>query len=272
VNRWQEVVPLDAPRATDAPLSHFQTLLDAAVARKRDADSPVVTLTWAQALDGSIAARRGAPTPLSGPESLRLTHGLRARHDAILVGSGTVLADDPVLTTRLVRGPSPRVVVLDTRGRCPADARCLRSREVEGVANREGSPHRPPPIVCVGPGARPSPELSATATVRTVPTDARGYLQLPAVLRLLSEEGIASVMVEGGGAVLAAFLRAGRADLMVVTVAPVLLHGYRITAGGVERAFPNARWFGVGADGILVAGDDASSDHPPGDAGFTGEE
>ncbi len=82
----------------------------------------MVGLCYAQSLDGCLAEARGRPTALSGPESGRLTHRLRSLHDAILVGVGTVLADDPRLTVRGVRGPSPQPVILDSRLRTPPDA------------------------------------------------------------------------------------------------------------------------------------------------------
>jgi 3,4-dihydroxy 2-butanone 4-phosphate synthase/GTP cyclohydrolase II len=88
-------------------------------------DRPRVTLTYAQSLDGSIAARSGRPLPLSGTESRHYTHQLRAAHDAILVGIGTVLNDDPRLNVRLASGAAPRPIVLDSELRCPIDARCL---------------------------------------------------------------------------------------------------------------------------------------------------
>ncbi len=78
-------------------------------------DRPAITLSYAQSLDGSLTTRRGRPLALSGPESYQLTHHLRADHDAILVGIDTVLADDPRLTVRGVRGEAPQPVVLDSR-------------------------------------------------------------------------------------------------------------------------------------------------------------
>src|SRR5262245_20564673 len=93
--------------------------------RPRAAGRPFVTLAYAQSLDGSITIARGQRYALSGPDALRLTHTLRARHDAILVGVGTVLADDPELRVRLVDGPSPQPVVVDSRLRTPATAKLL---------------------------------------------------------------------------------------------------------------------------------------------------
>src|SRR3989304_8693232 len=75
---------------------------------------PLVTLSYAQSLDGCIAARAGERLALSGPESMRLTHRLRAAQDAILVGIGTVPADNPRLTVHLVQGQDPQPIVLDS--------------------------------------------------------------------------------------------------------------------------------------------------------------
>src|SRR4051794_24685033 len=88
-------------------------------------DRPIVTLAYAQSLDGSIATAARRPLALSSQPALKLTHQLRAEHDAILVGIGTVLADDPLLTVRLVNGPNPVPVVLDSRLRLPSTARLL---------------------------------------------------------------------------------------------------------------------------------------------------
>ena len=81
--------------------------------------SPIVTLAYAQTLNGMIAKKRGEPLVLSCEESMVMTHQLRAEHDVILVGIGTVLADDPRLTVRLVEGEDPQPVVLDSHLRCP---------------------------------------------------------------------------------------------------------------------------------------------------------
>ena len=89
---------------------------------------PSVTLTYAQSLDGSITTQRGKPTAISGKESLLLTHQLRATHDAILVGIGTILADNPRLNVRLAVGPHPQPVILDSQLRFPLDAKLLQNK------------------------------------------------------------------------------------------------------------------------------------------------
>ncbi len=179
-------------------------------------DRPRVTLTYAQSLDGSIAARAGAPLSLSGTESMRYTHQLRAEHDAILVGIGTVLSDDPQLSVRLVTGGSPRPIILDSELRCPINARCLEASRRPIVATTERAPE----------DRRRDLEAQGVA-VLTLPVcqGDKSHLDLAALLTQLLTESIRSVMVEGGARVITSFLRARLVDRMIITIAPVLVGG-----------------------------------------------
>jgi GTP cyclohydrolase II len=106
-------------------MEHIETLSEASRRHLERTRRPLVTLCYAQSLDGSLTAQRGSPLALSSEDSFRFVHRVRAASDAILVGIGTVLADDPQLTVRLVDGPHPQPIVLDTRLRFPLHARLL---------------------------------------------------------------------------------------------------------------------------------------------------
>jgi GTP cyclohydrolase II len=212
-------------------------------------DRPRVTLTYAQSLDGSIAARSGLPLLLSGAESLTYTHQLRAEHDAILVGIGTVLSDDPRLDVRLAAGSSPRPIVLDSRLRCPLTARCLETsrRPIVVAADRAAADRR-------------SALEARGVTILSIPSveDNDSHLDLAVLLDRLFAESIRSVMVEGGARVITSFLRARLVDRMVITIAPVLvggLHGVVDLLADDTRHFPRlllAAWQKLGNDWVVA--------------------
>lgn len=173
------------------------------------AELPVVTLSWAQSSAGAIAAAGGAPTALSGPASLALTHRLRGIHGAILVGIDTVLSDDPQLSVRLAAGPQPQPVVLDSRLRFPIHARLLARLD------------RKPWIFHAGVAGAAAEEKLVRAGARLFPVaHSAAGLDLREVLRSLRASGIESVMVEGGARVLRAFMSLGLAAHAVITVSP----------------------------------------------------
>lgn len=169
-----------------------------------------VHLNCACTLDGAIGRPGRTPLTLSNAEDQARVHRLRSQADAILVGVGTVLADDPKLTVKwdLVgpRGKEPLRVVLDARLRTPAKALVL-----NGAA--------PTLVFCA---ASTQGSLNG-AQLERVPSDARGALVLPAVLERLEARGIQSLLVEGGQQVLTSFLRQGLVDEASVFIAPRLL-------------------------------------------------
>ncbi len=208
---------------------------------------PFVTLSYAQSLDGSIADSDGRPLALSSAPSLFRTHALRARHQALLVGVGTVLADDPSLTVRHAPGPNPQPLVLDTHLRTPAPARIL------------GHP-RPPWFLAAAPAdpARRARLAAAGARVIEVARDSRGMVDLSEALLAISEQGLRSVMVEGGSRVLRSFLEQGLFDWIVITLAPVFRAGKPALAPGEGslRGVHLRGWEASGPD-LIVWGDPA---------------
>jgi 3,4-dihydroxy 2-butanone 4-phosphate synthase/GTP cyclohydrolase II len=143
---------------------------------------------------------------------------MRAVHDAILVGIGTVLADNPRLTVRLVEGPDPQPVVLDSRLRFPLYAKLLR-------ANGTG------PWIATSPQAEAERQETlrrAGARLLLLPTDADGWIDLAALLGRLAELGVDSLMVEGGAQIITSFLASRLVDQVVVTIAPLLVGGLRV--------------------------------------------
>ncbi len=161
----------------------------------------------AQSLDGRIATANGASRWISGQQDIVHTHRLRALFDAVVVGAGTVRADDPQLTTRAVEGPSPVRVVLDTNRRLDDRYRVF----------RDGPPTL---LLCAtdAPGADRVGEASVLRLKR-----AREGLDIAAVLAALAARGLRRIFVEGGGITVSRFLAAGALDRLHVTIAPLLI-------------------------------------------------
>jgi 3,4-dihydroxy 2-butanone 4-phosphate synthase/GTP cyclohydrolase II len=186
---------------------------------------PYITLSYAQAVDGSITHRRGEQLRISGSQSMMLTHKLRDTHDAILVGIGTVLADDPQLNVRLVHGRDPQPVILDSHLRFPMDARLLTA-----------TAHKPWVMTtdCCDEERKAELEM-AGALVFQLPTDPHNRVDLRSVLTLLHERGITSVLVEGGSEIITSFLNEQLVDRAIITIAPIFVGGLN-AVGGLERS------------------------------------
>jgi diaminohydroxyphosphoribosylaminopyrimidine deaminase/5-amino-6-(5-phosphoribosylamino)uracil reductase len=185
---------------------------------------PWVTLKVASTLDGFIGEKRAPGRWITGPAARAVAHQLRATHDAVLVGVGTVVADDPQLTARQDSRPSavqPLRVVLDGHLRTPPDARILRA-----------DPETPALLVGVAsPGDRGLLRrqrllTQAGAELLLVPGKS-GRVPLPALLQALARRGVQSILVEGGSKVLGAFIAARAADSVAWFLAP------RLAGGGV---------------------------------------
>ncbi|KAJ5403977.1 hypothetical protein N7509_003848 [Penicillium cosmopolitanum] len=195
----------------------------------RRGEFPHVTLSYASSMDSKISLRAGMQTVLSGPEAKLMTHYLRSRHDAILIGVGTVLADNPGLNCRLEGAGGVRRswkdVAATPGGRWPVhpDCRMLRTA-VEGKGKA--------PWVVVSPGAQINPQTLMMLKgyggdfLRIVEYNQHWRLHWEGVLRALASEGIKSVMIEGGGTVLSELLNpeyTNFIDSIIVTVAPTYL-------------------------------------------------
>lgn len=171
---------------------------------------PFVTLKLAQSADGFAGSADRKPLAITGEETRAFVHGMRARHDAVITGIGTVLADDPRLDVRLpgMADMSPLRVVLDTKGRMPASARMLMNPDGKTL------------ILCAKPqnldGIRRPDHVEITA----IPQGEADHLDLRAALGALAAMGITRVMVEAGPTLAEAFARAGMIDTFVLLTGP----------------------------------------------------
>ena len=183
---------------------------------------PLVTLKLATSLDGRIATASGESRWITGAGA-RARHLLRATHDAILVGTGTVIADDPQLTCRLpgLGEHSPVRVALDRQLRIPLAARL--------VAEARATPTWVVTLSGADP-ARQQALRDAGVVVIPAEPDAAGRIDLAMALGLLGEQGLTRLLVEGGGRLAAALLRVGLVDRLVWFHAPLLLGGDAIPA------------------------------------------
>jgi diaminohydroxyphosphoribosylaminopyrimidine deaminase/5-amino-6-(5-phosphoribosylamino)uracil reductase len=174
---------------------------------------PHVTLKIAQSLDGKTATALGESKWITGPEARRFGHLLRAQSDAILIGSGTAIADDPELTCRLsgLEERSPLRIILDSRGRLGAESNIAKTagrvRTIQFTAN---------------PGAS-SGLVRCGIEVVAAPLDAVGRVDIAAMLAELGKRGVTRLLVEGGATVQASFLDAGLVDRIELFTAPLML-------------------------------------------------
>jgi GTP cyclohydrolase II len=223
--------------------------VSALIGTVRHGDRPYVVLKYAQTLDGRIATGGGDARWISGEAERRVSHALRAACDAVLVGVGTVVTDDPQLTVRMVPGASPLRVVLDSTLRLPFDARILEPDAGTTVLTTERAPVD-----------RRRALTARHVGVEVLPAGPRG-VDVAAALAVLGRAGVETLLVEGGARVITSLLAAGVVDRLVVGVAPTILGqgteavgplGITSVADGLKLV---NRSLHVVGDDVLVSGD-----------------
>ena len=188
--------------------------LNEAYIKHRSTGMPYVLVKFAQTLDGRIATATGHSRWVSSAESQKLAHKLRAQNDAILAGAGTVVKDNPELTTRLVKGRNPLRVVLDSNLRIPPDVAVFRDQE------------KAPTLVATtawDAKEKLAERRALGLEVLIVPPDANGQVDLKALLKTLGERDVSSLLVEGGAETITSFLRLGLADKVLAIIAPKIM-------------------------------------------------
>lgn len=178
---------------------------------------PFVTLSYAQSVDGSISLKPTKAVQLSNKQTQTLTHRLRAKHDAILIGIGTLISDDPLLTVRLVKGSNPQPIVVDSHLRFPFKARLLNENQKKPWIATTNSVYFQKERQIQEIGGR----------IFHMPAQENGWVDLIALLHALHSNGIRNIMVEGGARIISSFLRDELADQIVITISPVVLGGFR---------------------------------------------
>jgi len=242
-------IPSDDPR--HSVLDLYLPICSATAAR------PMTVGHLGQSLDGFIATHAGESRWVTGEENMRHMHRLRAICDAVIVGAGTIAADDPQLTTRLVEGPNPLRVILDPARRLREDHRVFNDSSAETL------------YVCARSLVRPGEQRFGLAAMAGVEDDADGGVHVAELIGLLRARGCARVFVEGGGVTVSMFLQAKLLDRLHVAIAPLLIGDGRPAIrlrppdalGDCHR--PRYRVFRMGADVLfdcdLTAGDDQAS-------------
>jgi diaminohydroxyphosphoribosylaminopyrimidine deaminase / 5-amino-6-(5-phosphoribosylamino)uracil reductase len=208
-------------------------ILNHAYIRHRTSGLPYITHKAAMTLDGKIAAVGGDAKWITGDAARAHVHRLRHRADALVTGIGTVLADDPQLTTRLAKGNGrdPLRVIIDSRLRLPAKANVARTGTL--VIGAEGTD-----------AARIAAVEATGAEVVTVPADTAGRVEVTAAARLLAERGLFSVLLESGGELAASFWKAGLVNRALFFIAPKVVGGAAaaspIGGAGLSRCMADA--------------------------------
>lgn len=198
------------------------------IREKNIKNRPVITISYAQSVDGSIAARNKQRIHLSGRESTRFTHALRAEHDAILVGINTVLIDNPRLTVRYCSGINPQPIVMDTNLRIPLDSYLIKDHPLR-------------PWIATSRNVNPKLENALKkykVDLMSVETTDNNKIEIHDLLNSLKNKGINTIMVEGGAQIISSFLNAQLVDYMFITISPMYVGGMRILQNENENVVP----------------------------------
>jgi diaminohydroxyphosphoribosylaminopyrimidine deaminase/5-amino-6-(5-phosphoribosylamino)uracil reductase len=193
--------------------------------------TPYVVMKYAMTMDGKIACRTGASRWITGEEARRHVHRLRGRCAAVLVGINTVLADDPLLNCRIPGAHQPLRIVVDSRLRLPQESRLCRTAK-----------EYPTLVVCAAVDPRRRASLEAMGVKVISLPDETGRVDLKKLMTLLGKREISSVLIEGGGEIHEAALRAGIVHHVCAYLAPKLLGGRnaRTPVGGQGVPTPDA--------------------------------
>jgi riboflavin-specific deaminase-like protein len=180
-----------------------------------------ITISYAQSIDGRIATATGESRWISGQKTLKLAHKLRRDSDAVMVGVGTVQKDDPELTCRLPRCPSPARVVFDSNLTIPMSCKIVKTAKEHPSIILSTDP----------PGEKRRLLNSEGVEVVVVERGAGGQVSIEEALKHLQQRGMNRLLLEGGSRMITAFIGAGVADRLVVVVAPIII-GEGISAVG----------------------------------------
>ena len=213
-----QVYPSGGWEASVAPSAAARQMLDLYVPLQLRAD--LVIAQAGQSLDGRIATPTGHSHYVTGPEDIRRLHRLRALVDAVVVGAGTVAADDPRLTVREVEGPSPVRAVIDPSGRLDRSRAVFADCAAPTIAFRSRSAPPESDLRRDGGGDPGEPATYEVVELQGAPS---GELPPHAIVQALRERGHRRLLIEGGGITVSRFLDADAVDRLHVAVAPLLI-------------------------------------------------
>ena len=267
------ILPPDTLQLSDHIKQMLEPYLPSRNLELSETDRPHVTLTYASSLDSSLTIAPGMQTPISGFQSKAMTHYLRSRHDAIIIGVGTAIADDPALNCRLEGAGGygglgwegqPRPIIIDPTGRWMISPQ---SKILQTVAQGKGRA----PWIVISHGVGMDHErfellkFYGGKYFGLKQVDARMRLRWEAILKALLSEGIKSVMIEGGSMVINDLLQPGNIDFVssaIVTLAPTFLgkggvgvnpapgHDHTGRPQPVVR-FQDVQWIPMGEDVVM---------------------